>query len=173
MIHKIAVRNEAQRILYESLQGQFSDGFWENSNMPWEDWASADVVVDPENVGVEGWAYRYYNLTNPTLLSYIEGDLIHEVIHGSWRDDEGGTGDESYDHKRLMKDLNDLKKIQKIQRDTSLPEPTPAKVALAAKTEADTRVAQAKAALEAAIKAAAKSHIAYAEAVYAETVAVA
>jgi len=160
MISKIAVRNEAQRILYESLQGQFSDGFWENSTMPWHDWASADVVVDPENVGVEGWAYRYYNLTNSTLLSYIEGDLIHEVIHGNYRDN-GGTGDESYDRKRLMKDLNDLKRIQKIERDTSLPEPTAKEVALAAKAEADERVAKAQVALDAATKAAEAAQTAY------------
>jgi len=172
MIRKIAVRNEAQRILYESLQGQFSDGFWENSTMPWQDWSHADVVVDPSNVGVEGYAYRYYNLTNSEMLDYIDGQLIHEVIHGDYRGN-GGTGDESYDRKRLMKDLNDLKRIQKIERDTTKPEPTAKEVALAAKAEADERVAKAQAALDAAITAAAEAHIAYAEAVYAETVAVA
>ena len=106
MIKKIAVRNEAQRILFENLQGQFSDGYWENSTMPWQDWSHAEVIVDPDNLGVEGWANRYYNLTNSEMLGYIEDGLIHEVIHGAtWRG-QTGTGDESYDHKRLMKDLN-------------------------------------------------------------------
>jgi hypothetical protein len=115
MINTIAVRNEAQRILYEEMQGQFSDGFWENSNMSWEDWSHAEVIVDPENVGVQGHASRYYDLTNRQLIEWMAGDFIARVIHGSYHGTPG-TGDETYDRARLMKDLRDLKKIQKTQR---------------------------------------------------------
>lgn len=73
-ISKIAFRNVAQAALFEcELKGQISDGAWENaSNNPWQDWCSAEVVVDAENVGVEGYSSKNnYDFARRDLIDVV------------------------------------------------------------------------------------------------------
>ena len=75
----IRVHNLAQQtLLVCELQGQMSDGFWENSSPHdhWEKPACADVVVDPENVGMDFYPRRSYNFANKDLLDVVGDRMI-------------------------------------------------------------------------------------------------
>jgi hypothetical protein len=106
----LAVRNEAQRILFEDeLKGQLSDGRWENSRPygHWECWADATVVVDPDNVGRDFYARRDgYCLTERDLLDAV-GERMLEMVQAV---------DPTYTEKRMIADLRDLRKILKVRR---------------------------------------------------------
>lgn len=59
---RIVFENVAQKVIWETeLCGQFSDGFWENSSMPWRTWTSAVVEVNSENFGTDipKWERRF------------------------------------------------------------------------------------------------------------------
>jgi len=72
----IAFRNADQRVLWDcELTGQISDGQWENS-LPqdhWEAWCAAATIVDPSNVGYEGFYPRRdsYGFTRKTFLGVL------------------------------------------------------------------------------------------------------
>lgn len=76
----INFRNAQQAALFtHELQGQFSDGHWENT-MPfdhWHPWCEATAAVDPEHLGRNFPAYRdNYNLVSKDLLEAVGGRMI-------------------------------------------------------------------------------------------------
>jgi hypothetical protein len=111
------VRNEAQKVLMEELDGQISDGMWENARPydHWKVWCEARVVVDPTNVGRDFWAMKdNYNLTSRLLLEVVGDRMIADVV--------AKTG-KPYDMKAMLADLRDLKAIFKTrQRTMALPQ---------------------------------------------------
>jgi hypothetical protein len=75
----IKVHNLAQQILMTcELQGQISDGFWENArpHSHWEIVSNANVVIDPENVGCDFQVSRNYNFANSELLEIVGDRMI-------------------------------------------------------------------------------------------------
>jgi hypothetical protein len=75
----IRVQNHVQKVLMlVELQGQISDGYWENSR-PYDHWkepASSAVEVSPDGViGTDFWPERSYNFASPELLEYV-GDRM-------------------------------------------------------------------------------------------------
>lgn len=109
--HTIRVNTMAQKwLLVNELQGQISDGAWENSSgNPWEDWTSAKVIVDPQNPGRNFDTNRdSYNLTRPDLLEVVGDRMIEDV--------QNRTGNVDYDEKAMRADLSNLKKIFKTKR---------------------------------------------------------
>ena len=78
----IRVANSAQKVLVEcELQGQISDGYWENAS-PRDHWripSGASVVVDAENPSVNFYLQRRYNFTSPELLQYVGDRMIQYV----------------------------------------------------------------------------------------------
>lgn len=71
-----------QALLFNlELKGQISDGYWENAS-PRDHWkavCSAEVVVDPTNVGLDFYPERRYNFASPTLIEYV-GDRMQQYI---------------------------------------------------------------------------------------------
>jgi hypothetical protein len=68
------VRNVEQAALMLEIDGQLSDGFWENARPygHWKVWCNAKVVVNPENVGRNFYADKTnYNLTAKELLDVV------------------------------------------------------------------------------------------------------
>lgn len=112
MTNTLAVRNEAQRILFEEeLKGQLSDGRWENSSPRdhWVPWCDATVVVDPENVGRDFWVQRDgYNFGEKALLEII-GDRMLGYVQAVQPD---------YTWNQMAADLKDLRKVVKTHRAT-------------------------------------------------------
>lgn len=102
----LRVRNEAQAILFEQeLQGQISDGMWENTtpHHHYIAWCNAEVVVDPENVGRDFYTVKdNYRLDHPNLIEWVGDRMIGEVIRRT---------NKPYDAKALKADLKDLKAI--------------------------------------------------------------
>lgn len=112
----IRVNNQAQKwLLKNELQGQISDGYWENSsNNPWEDWSNAKVVVDPKNVGRNFRTTKdNYQLNSKSLLDAVGDRMIEDV--------QKRTGKTDYDMKTMNEDLRDLRKIFKTKRDNHVP----------------------------------------------------
>ncbi len=70
----LAVRNVEQQALMLELDGQISDGFWENAkpNDHYLPWCEAEVVVDPANVG-RNFSVRKdnYNFSAKELLDVV------------------------------------------------------------------------------------------------------
>lgn len=105
----LRVRNEAQRVLMvEELQGQFSDGWWENAapHDHWKPWCNAEVVVDPSNVGRDFWVAKdNYAIAHKELLDVI-GDRMVEYVQTK-------AGLPDFTMKDLRRELKDLKVIFK------------------------------------------------------------
>ena len=121
----IRVRNEAQLILLvDEMFGQFSDGHWENSpGDPWREWVRNEVIVDPDNVGLNFHPRkRGWGLTNKDLLEVVGDRMVASVRDGRevWnqealRYERPVPGvDPSYTWDKMVADLKDLKKIFKI-----------------------------------------------------------
>ena len=73
-IKTLAVRNIEQQALFLELDGQLSDGFWENAKPydHYKPWCEAKVVVDPTNVGRNFWAQKKnYNFSAKALLDVV------------------------------------------------------------------------------------------------------
>lgn len=108
MTNQLNVRNQAQKILLEKeLQGQISDGYWENASPHdhWKPWCNCDVVVNPENLGRTFWARKdNYNLNNKDLLDIVGDRMLEEVQKEL----------PAYTAKDMAADLKDLKKIFKL-----------------------------------------------------------
>lgn len=108
----IAFRNNYQVALFEGeLQGQITDGFWENST-PSQDiqyWATAIAIADPINLGrdfplrKDGFAF-----TSAELQSYVGERMLADV--------RTKTGDQSYTKAKMMADLRDMRSIVKTMR---------------------------------------------------------
>lgn len=110
--HTIRVNTQAQKwLLVNELQGQISDGMWENtSGNPWEDWSNAKVIVDPRNPGRNfNTTKDNYQLNAKSLLDVVGDRMIEDV--------RARTGNGDYDEKAMGKDLADLRKIFKTKRD--------------------------------------------------------
>ena len=108
----IRVNNQAQKILMEQeLQGQISDGMWENSRPEghWVQWSDAEVIVDPKHPGVNVRTEKdNYNLNSRALLDAVGDRMVDEVrTRGDMPD---------YDEKQMRRDLADLKKVFKTKR---------------------------------------------------------
>ena len=107
----IRVRTQAQKwLLVNELQGQISDGHWENSSPQdhWQPWSNANVIVDPKNVGRNFHARKdNYQLNAKDLLEVVGDRMISEA---------SGKMGESYDEKSMMTDLRDLRTIFKTTR---------------------------------------------------------
>lgn len=95
----LAVRNDAQKALFEYLQSQISDGYWENKDTDVVLW-SCKVTVIPYNVGIAG------KLKHPIdfLDIYAEG-VDDEMIAACQKVDP------KYNQRRLLIDLEDLTNI--------------------------------------------------------------
>lgn len=112
----IRVNNQAQKwLLKNELQGQISDGHWENhSHNPWQDWSNAKVIVDPKNVGRNFRTIKdNYQLNSKALLDVVGDRMIDDV--------KARTGKTDYDMKTMNEDLKDLRKIFKTKRDNHDP----------------------------------------------------
>lgn len=108
----IRVRTQAQKwLLKDELQGQISDGKWENtSNNPWQDWSGAKVVVDPKNPGRNFHTRKdNYQLNASDLLEVVGDRMVGNV--------RTKTATPGYDDKAMGRDLSDLRKIFKTHRD--------------------------------------------------------
>lgn len=108
----VRVRSQAQKwLLKNELQGQISDGQWENaSNNPWQDWSSAKVVVDPKNPGRNFNTRKdNYNLNAKSLLDAVGDRMVDDVKTRTKRSD--------YNEKTMRGDLADLKHIFKTKRE--------------------------------------------------------
>jgi hypothetical protein len=81
----LAVENHAQAILFkEELQGQLSDGHWENSTPHghWKDWCAPDldVVIDFKDPGIDFYPKRQrYNFASRDLLECIGERMMNYV----------------------------------------------------------------------------------------------
>jgi hypothetical protein len=145
MDNQLAVSNMAQKVLFEcELQGQFSDGYWENSR-PYEHWqvwchlGHNDIIIDPVNPGRNFWTTKdNYNLTAPDLLEVVAERMMTSVKFqilfpdlyesffkvgggGHWSmvsTPEWAIAEQSdrYTMKQLRADLKDLKLIMKTWR---------------------------------------------------------
>lgn len=119
MTYILRVRNVAQKVLWEQeLSGQISDGHWENSrpNDHWRSWSSAEVVIDPENVGRNFYAQREsYNFTSKDLLDVV-GERMVEAVRVL-------TGNADYSEPDMKADLKDLKSIIKERVQSVVPVP--------------------------------------------------
>lgn len=110
--HTIRVRSQAQKwLLKNELQGQISDGQWENaSNNPWQDWSNAKVVVDPRNPGRNFNTRKdNYNLNSKALLDVVGDRMVDDVKTRTNRPD--------YNSRTMRADLADLKNVFKTKRE--------------------------------------------------------
>ena len=79
MTNTLNVRNARQAALFHcELQGQISDGKWENTaNTGWEQWCRATAVVDPSNVGRDFYARKdNFQLNAKDLLEVVGGRML-------------------------------------------------------------------------------------------------
>lgn len=80
MNNRVNVGNAAQAaLLKHELLGQMSDGHWENSRAhgeAWREWSRADVVVDPDNVGISFYQSRNYDFLSEDLLKTVRTRMI-------------------------------------------------------------------------------------------------
>ena len=80
MNNRVNVGNAAQAaLLKHELLGQMSDGHWENSRAHgegWREWSRADVVVDPDNVGINFYQPRNYDFLSEDLLKTVRTRMI-------------------------------------------------------------------------------------------------
>lgn len=86
MSNQIRVATKSQATLMEvELKGQVSDGYWENSSPRdhWKSVCSAEVIVDPDNVGINFGPRRSYNFAAPKLIEYV-GDRMQMFVLLSW-----------------------------------------------------------------------------------------
>lgn len=107
----VRVNTMAQKyLLRDELQGQISDGHWENSGgEAWQDWSNAKVIVDPKNPGRNFFTRKDNYQLNAKRLLDVVGDRMQENVREQ-------TGNADYDEKAMMKDLADLRKVFKTQR---------------------------------------------------------
>ena len=79
-VNRVNVGNAAQAaLLKHELLGQMSDGYWENSRGhgdDWRKWSRADVVVDPDNVGINFYQSRNYDFLSEDLLKTVRTRMI-------------------------------------------------------------------------------------------------
>jgi len=82
---KLYVSNMEQKILFFcELEGQLSDGYWENA-LPhdhWEAWMLKwdEIIVSNNYVGINFWPIKYnYNFVSSRLLEYV-GDRMLTYI---------------------------------------------------------------------------------------------
>lgn len=76
---RIHVANIAQKALLEcELQGQISDGHWENSRPynHWINWCRAKVFVAPEDLGINFFSHRAYDFLSEDLLKVVRTRMI-------------------------------------------------------------------------------------------------
>ncbi len=108
----IRVNTMAQKyLLRDELQGQISDGMWENSGGEvWRDWSNAKVIVDPRNPGRNFFTRKDNYQLNAKKLLDVVGDSMQENVREQ-------TGNADYDEKAMMKDLADLRRVFKTKRD--------------------------------------------------------
>ena len=76
------VKNQAQKIIFvHEMQGQLSDGFWENSR-PWghyKPWCRTEVSIS-DNVGRDFYAEKSnYNFANKGLLDVVGDRILMKV----------------------------------------------------------------------------------------------
>lgn len=112
MTGTLRVRTLAQKVLMdEELAGQISDGYWENTRPldHWQQWTSAEVVVDPTNVGRDFWALKdNYDLTARALLDVV-GDRMVQAVNDALRAADPTAAE--YTRGEMIRDLKDLKAI--------------------------------------------------------------
>lgn len=105
----LRVANMAQKILLEEeLMGQISDGMWENSGgEAWQSWTSANVIVDPRNLGRNfGTDKDNYLLTSKELRDAVGDRMLEEVR----------KFEPTYTEQQMLIDLRELRKIFKMKR---------------------------------------------------------
>jgi adenosine deaminase len=78
MKYELHLKNDIQKALYErELEGQFSDGLWENSRtQDWKTWTSVDVIVDGELYTTVPEYKKHYNCANKELVDYVGGRMV-------------------------------------------------------------------------------------------------
>lgn len=113
----LRVRNLAQAIHMTEIDGQLSDGNWENARPEnhWRPWCDAIVVVDPENVGRNFYARKTsYRLNDKDLLDVVGPRMLAECY---------AAGLVDYTRADLVRDLIDLRKIFKTDSPRGLDAP--------------------------------------------------
>jgi hypothetical protein len=79
---QIKFATKTQALLFElELKGQISDGYWENSK-PYDHYrviCEAEVVVDPDQIGLNFYTSRSYNFANATLVECV-GDRMQLYV---------------------------------------------------------------------------------------------
>lgn len=128
MKKQLVVRNLAQKVLFmEELQGQISDGMWENAR-PFEHWkvwcdSELEVIVNANNVGRNFSAIKSnYNLNSSELLECVGDRMVLNVRaykmfnmpfeQLSGEDQKKVRDDEKvYTMTNMRYDLQDLRKI--------------------------------------------------------------
>ena len=101
MSNKLYVRNKAQKILFKRMQGQLSDGYWENEKTDQRLWNCEVIVADEEQELGANWAVRYYADFATEDLDFLWDRMIEYVR----------PIDTDYDVDQLIIDLNDLTEI--------------------------------------------------------------
>jgi len=85
----LTVSNIEQKIIFMcEMQGQLSDGYWENATPSdhWKVWCNLkwnDVNIDPNNIGtigIEPWARRRYNFSSKMLMEVVGYRIRIKVI---------------------------------------------------------------------------------------------
>ena len=114
----LAVNNEAQKVIFLSeMQGQISDGMWENARpfdhyKAWSDLNEESVIVDPSNVGRNFHAIKdNYNLNAQDLIDIV-GERVIEAVREA-------TGNKDYSMKDLRRDIAQLRKAMQTMRTTT------------------------------------------------------
>ena len=100
----LAFRNAIQAKLWEELDGQISDGYWENARPynHWRVWCRATVIVDPVNVGRNFYAEKdNYNFNSSELLEWV-GDRMLASCQEI---------DPDFTMKQMRAELKDMKQI--------------------------------------------------------------
>lgn len=99
-----ALKDETQVALFRVMQGQISDGYWENASPQnhWKPWIAAEVIVDPANIGRDFSVQKdNYALNTKPLVDLIEDQLIEAA--------ESVVGKNYYNRKWLDRDLREIK----------------------------------------------------------------
>lgn len=132
---KMVVRNMAQKISFMcEMQGQLSDGMWENTrpHNHWKVWCDVkwnDVTIDKLNPGVHGRLLNAiknnYNFASNDLLSIVGDRMIMKInlwkkygekVETLLENDHWCIPDNVFEYNRIAKDKNDYytKKMKKL-----------------------------------------------------------
>ncbi len=122
------VRNRAQKVLFQKeLQGQISDGMWENAkpHNHWKDWGTDDVQIGTDKFGRTFYANKdNYNISSKELLDCVGDRMLFAVIFDKYVTQFRGVTIDDLDicsipeHHRDYEDAFKTKIVEGINGDT-------------------------------------------------------